>query len=301
MRPSFFVPCPRAKLAGFLLRTLPLLIAPLVAQAQTASPSPISSLISPLSGQRPVTSVYNIELASQRDISTYLSPLFYTGWDLGVSGSWSKAFNHRPERWLMRFEAGLDLSNMHNPVKTALMFGLTAQFRWGMLARWRPAPRWQVAVGPMLDIFGGALYISRNGNNPVTAMFQAGVAAAAMGSYRFHIGRLPMLLTDEVMLPTLSGFFSPEYGEPYYEIYLGNHSGLAHLGWWGNAFGINNLLSVKLDFGRTAMQVGYRLDYRSYYADHLTTRTLRHALVIGIIPQGLGLKHPTPHTLRYDY
>lgn len=77
---------------------------------------------------RPVTSVYSIEAGAARSLSTYLSPLYYTGTDYALSGSWTKSFNHWPDRCVMRFEAAVDFQNMLNPAKTAAMYGLTARF-----------------------------------------------------------------------------------------------------------------------------------------------------------------------------
>ncbi len=235
---------------------------------------------------RPVTSIYSIEIGSARDLSTYLSPLYYSGMDYAISGSWTKSFNHWSDRCVMRFEAGVNFQDMLNPAKTAVMYGLTARFNWGLAWRHRFAHDWQVTVGPMLDLYGGALYQSRNGNNPVTALASVGIDISGSISRRFRIGRLPVEVAEEVRIPTLSGFFCPEYGETYYEIYLGNHNGLAHCGWWGNAFGIDNLLSFKMNFGRTGMMVGYRLDLRTFRANGLQTQVLRNAFVIGVIPHG---------------
>ncbi|MDE6027803.1 MAG: DUF3316 domain-containing protein, partial [Muribaculaceae bacterium] len=159
--------------------------------------------------------------------------------------------------------------------------------------RWKLPNNIQLAAGCLLDINGGALYLMRNGNNPVTALAYAGIDMDCSASYHFNIGKLPVLITDRVQLPTIGAFFAPQYGETFYEIYLGNRAGLAHCGWWGNNFGIDNLLSVKLDFGRTAMEIGYRYDYRSSYANHIVTRTSLNSFVIGVIPQGLGLKKKT--------
>lgn len=55
-------------------------------------------------------------------------------------------------------------------------------------------------------------------------------------------------------------------------------------GWWGNAMGVNNLLSLRMQLGRTGLMVGYRLDLRTFHANHLKTQQLRNAFVIGIIP-----------------
>lgn len=239
---------------------------------------------------RPVTSVYRLEVGATNARSTYLSPLRYSGTLWGASGEWMKAFQKNPEHLIMTFAADINYRNMLNPPHSARMLGFDASFNWGMAYRWHMANNLQLAAGALLDITGGALYLTRNGNNPVTVLASAGFDIDLSLSYHFRIGKLPVLITDRLLIPSIGAFFSPQYGETFYEIYLGNHKGLAHCGWWGNNFGVGNLLSVKFDFGRTAMEIGYRYDYRSYYADHLVTRTAVNSFVIGVIPQGLGLK-----------
>ena len=240
---------------------------------------------------RPVTSVYRLEVGAANARSTYLSPLRYSGSIWSVSGDWSKAFQKNPEHLVMSFSAALNYRSMLNPPGSARMLGIDARFDWGMAYRWHLPENLQLTAGALFDLTGGALYLPRNGNNPVTIPARVGFDIDASLSWRFKIGKLPMLLTERVSIPFIGAFFSPQYGETFYEIYLGNHSGLAHCGWWGNNFGINNLLSVKMDFGRTALEIGYRYDYKSYYANHLFTATAANSFVIGVIPQGLGMKN----------
>lgn len=240
------------------------------------------------SGQRPVTSVYSFEIGQARDLSTYLSPLYYDGLDLALSGSWTKSFQRWPDRCVMRFGSSVNIQRMLNPAGTAMMWGLTARFNWGLLWRKTLLRDWQFTLGPMIDIYGGAMYLTRNSNNPVNALASAGLDLAGSVSYRFRLGRIPVEVADEVSVPTLSGFFSPQFGETYYEIYLGNRKGLAHFGWWGNAMGVDNLLSLKLSLGRTGLMLGYRFDLRTFRADALKTQLLRNAFVIGIIPNSSG-------------
>lgn len=262
---------------------LPFLLLLLSAGAVVAQDS-ISSL------PRPVTSEYRLEVGATNARSTYLSPLRYSGTLWGASGEWSKAFQKNPEHIVMTFAGGMNYRNMLNPAHSARMLGFDMKFNWGMAYRQRLPYNLQFTAGGLFDINGGALYLTRNGNNPVTVLASVGIDIDASLSYHFQIGKLPVLVSDRITIPTLGAFFSPEYGETYYEIYLGNRQGLAHCGWWGNNFCIGNLLMVKLDFGRTAMEIGYRYDYRSFYANHLVTRTAVNSFVIGVIPQGLGLK-----------
>ena len=233
---------------------------------------------------RPILSIYSVEIGGARDLSTYLSPLYYDGLDMALSGSWTKDFNRWSDRCEMRFEAMVDFQSMLNPSGNARMYGATGRFGWGLSWSHRFAGAWRVTVGPMRDIYGGALYLARNGNNPVSVLASAGIDTHASLRWRGRMGRLPVEVADELRVPTLSVFFCPEYGESYYEIYLGNRRGLAHCGWWGNAFGIDNLISLRMNFGKTGLMVGYRLDMRRFDANHLDTQIVRNAFVIGVIP-----------------
>lgn len=250
---------------------------------------------------RPVTSVYSLEIGRGGALSTYLSPLRYSGTAYGISGRWMKALPWNAEHAVMGFMAGVTYQDMLNPSHSAAMSGLEGSLEWGMAWRCRPYPRLQLSAGGDVIVRGGALYLARNGNNPVTARAYAGVAADMSVSYHFRIGRLPILVSDRVSVPSLGAFFCPEYGETYYEIYLGNRQGLAHCAWWGNHFAIDNCLSLTLDFGRTAMEVGYRYSYSNAYANHLTTRVHSNTFVIGVIPQGIGLKKRNPKAIYAGY
>lgn len=251
---------------------------------QTATDSPCVSADTESIGTRPILSVYSLEIGGSRSLSTYLSPLYYDGTSYALSGSWTKIFNHWPDRCQMRFEAELDVQNLMNPARTATMISAIGRFGWGLMWKKDFCRNWRIAVGPMLDLYGGALYLQRNGNNPVTALASVGIDATASISWKSRFGKLPVIISDELRIPTLSLFFCPEYGESYYEIYLGNRHGLAHCGWWKNAMGIDNLISIKMDFGKTGMMIGYRFDLREFRTNSLQTQLLRNAIVIGVIP-----------------
>lgn len=252
-------------------------IIPLLSRAQDSIP-------------RPVIGTYALEIGGTKALSTYLSPLRYSGNIYSASGEWIKVFQKNPDRWIMNFDAGVSYLSLLNPAQTALMLGFQADFKWGMSYRHTLPFGLQLAGGPGIDVNGGLLYLSRNGNNPVAANASVALSLNASSAYRFKIGKLPIVVSDKVSLPSLSAFFSPQYGETYYEIYLGNHSGLAHCGWWGNNFRISNLLSFDLDFGRTAMRIGYRYSFDSSYVCDLNSRLNSHTFVIGVIPGGLGIK-----------
>ena len=239
---------------------------------------------------RPVTGSYSLETSHTSVKATYLSPLAYKGTQYSLTGSWSKALPFNPENAVMQFDAHADFCNLLNPAQTARMVGLNAAFSWDMAWRKRLPKNFQLTLGGGFDLTGGAYYLLRNSNNPVQALANVSLMATASLSKFFVIGRLPVLLTDRVKIPSLGVFFCPDYGETYFEIYLGNYSKLAHLGWWGNNFRIDNLFSVTLDFGRTSLQLGYRISAYNQWANNLNVNTITNSFVIGVIPGGIGLK-----------
>ena len=221
---------------------------------------------------RPVTGTYAIQMGRTSVKATYLSPLTYAGTQISLNGSWSKAMPFNPENAVMQFDADASFCNLLNPAQTARMVGINGDFSWDMSWRKRLPKNFQLTLGGGAELTGGAYYLLRNSNNPVQAIANLSLIATASLSKHFTIGRLPVLISDRVKLPSLGVFFNAEYGETYYEIYLGNRKGLAHAGWWGNNFRIDNLFSITLDFGRTAMTVGYRFNANTQWANNLNTK-----------------------------
>lgn len=242
-------------------------------------------------GERPVTSVYSLEIGRHWARSTYLSPSRYSGTETALSGHWGKRMPFAPHMARMDFDArGALWWRMENPARNVAMQGFELEFSWQMAAFWRLPADFQVSVGGGPELAGGVLLLLRNSNNPVSVNLSAALAAGASLSKDFHIGRLPMTAQWRLRSPLIGAFFMPGYGETYYEIYLGNRKGLVHCGWPGNHFRLDSHLALQMDFGRTAMEVGYRFITDSMHANNLTTRQFTHAFTIGVIPHGLGRK-----------
>lgn len=240
--------------------------------------------------ERPVIGSYRLEIGRKNAFSTYLSPFSYSGTNYALSGFWTKCLPANPQHLAMAFEGRINFGDLLNPARTARELDFHMQLQWGLEWQKRLSGDWLLGAGGAVGIYGGLLYLPRNGNNPVEAQFATGISALGHASKVLRIMKLPLVISDRLNIPLLGGFFCQDYGESYYEIYLGNHKKLGHFGWPGNRFGLDNLLSVTLDFGRTAMEVGYRFSMQNEHANHLTTRFFNHAFVIGVIPGGLGLK-----------
>jgi hypothetical protein len=135
---------------------------------------------------------------------------------------------------------------------------------------------------PMIQFRGGILYNANNSNNVVSARINMAVGLQAAAVYTTRLFKRPLALRYQASLPIVGAFFSPEYDEAYYEIYLGNRRHLAHLGWWGSRFDMDNLVTADWHLGGTIVRLGYRCRIEKSWVSHIDTRHVTHSLVVGL-------------------
>lgn len=238
---------------------------------------------------RPVTSSYTYEIGGATLANTYLTPLKYKGWDMALNYERMQAMKFNPEKWVMRLTAGIDLNRTDNPAKNATMWRLVADFSWGMTYRFKLPHNITLAGGGSTSLDLGCVYNARNGNNPIAVEAAWTVNLTGYASWNVKIGRLPVTLRYQPTIPLTGVFFSPDYGELFYEIYLGNHSGLAHCAWWGNYFRMENLVTADMHLGATSLRVGFRNNILSTSINDITTRTITYSAVIGVTTEWISL------------
>lgn len=240
---------------------------------------------------RPVTAAYTLEAGSAHLNDTYLTPLKYTGQNYTLGYERMQAMKFSPEKWVMQLGGRLNFGRTLNPARNATMYDLSLELSWGMMRRWDISALSGLRLygGGMTSLDAGALYLSRNGNNPVSAKAAWTVGLTGAAVYNFRVSRLPVCLRYQPTLPVTGVFFSPDYGELYYEIYLGNHKGLAHMAHWGNYFRLDNLLTADLRLGSTNLRLGYRNDILSTKVNNIVSRRITHTFIIGVSGEWLSL------------
>ncbi len=277
--------------AGLLL----LFAAVFAAAAQeTGEPQPL----------RPVNSTYTLEAGSSHIADTYLSPLKYQGWHAAFSYRRLQAMKFSPERWRQALAFSVEGNVAENPARNASMQYFALHFGWGMLRRFDLPYGISVMAGGEVAVDGGAVINRRNGNNPVSAKGSATVGLLAETIWKTRIGRMPVMARWMTRLPLTGAFFSPEYDELYYEIYLGNHRGLVHAAWPGNLFMWDNELTADLDFASNRLRVGVGSQILSSKVNGLTTRIFSWSFILGVTTDWLSLRpsrEPQPENTRIIY
>ncbi len=243
---------------------------------------------------RPVTSAFTFEIGSSHLRDTYLTPVAYSGWLAAIDYERFQAMSFDPENWIMRLQGRLSVTKGDNPVRNASMWSVDLSPSWAMMRRFRMPCQLTLAVGGIVAADGGMLYLARNGNNPASARASFTLGVTAMATWNVNLGRLPVTFRLQPSLPIVGAFFSPDYDELYYEIWLGNHAGLCHAAWPGNFLRLENLLTADLRLGHTNLRLGYRFDLRSTKTSGIVTRRVDHAFVIGVTTEWLSLRAGSP-------
>jgi hypothetical protein len=277
----------RRNLAALIILTLSFfgLRAYAAESADTADTAPL----------RPVLAAYTVGVGSQHITDTYLTPLKYSGWNTSLRFERMQAMKFSPEKWIMQLQGQLDGGRLLGPAKISEMWNMYLKLDWAMMRRFRPACDWQVSVGGMTGIDVGINYLQRNGNNPVAAKADWTVAVIGEAAYNHRFGKLPVTFRYMVDMPLTGIFFSPDYGELYYEIYLGNHNGLVHAAYPGNYFRLNNLLTADLHFGATTLRLGYQCNIFSSKVSDIVSNQTTHQFVIGVVSEWLSLDYNRRH------
>ncbi len=267
-------------------RRLLILLASICALASTAAESPDS-----LRPYRPVVSAYTLAIGSAHICNTYLTPLHYTGLTGRLHYERLQAMAFNPERAVMQLDIDIEADRTRNPARNATMTGLELRFAWAMMRRHSIAsvPGLSLYWGGYTELGGGALLLTRNGNNPAQAIGAWTIGATGAAVFNTTISRLPVTFRYQARMPLTGAFFSPDYGELYYEIYLGNRSGLVHAAWLGSYFRIDNLLTADLHLGNTVLRVGYTCDIFSSKCNNIVSRDISHSFVLGVATEWLSI------------
>lgn len=241
--------------------------------------------------ERPTISTFTAEVGSASILDTYLSPIRYHGVNLRLGYEGMKAMGFNPEKWVMQGVGAIEYANTKNPAGNHTIHSLMVDGKWGMMHRWRNVvfDKLDILAGGSVQLRGGVLYCAHNSNNPVSAKIRLGLNATGMAIYNTKIGRLPVTLRYQATVSVVNAFFSLEYGESFYELYLGNTKGIVNFGWWKNRYDMENLVTADLHFGKTVLRLGYRNLIETSWIHNLNTQIYTHGFVIGISGEWLQL------------
>jgi hypothetical protein len=156
------------------------------------------------------------------------------------------------------------------------------EYAYGLYYRFQPVRKIQFFGGLQPDVFGGILSNTRNGNNPVSMKLNVNLNVSGIASYQFQLKKQPVHLRYQVNIPVAGVLFSPEFGQSYYEIGLGEPSHLVHFASLHNQLVMRNLFSVELPFNRFTLRLSYMNWMYETKVNDLNTKILSNSVYLGI-------------------
>ena len=224
-------------------------------------------------------------------LDTYLSPMEYTGPELRVLRE-----NMRMTQFMQGKVSRQSLFQAHvamteNRIGTGSELTFLANWNLAYHYQFRIHEQLKLLVGPNLDINGGMIYNLRNSNNPVQAKAYTNLGVSSMAIYRFHIQDYPLVLRYQLNVPLFGLMFSPEYGQPYYEMSL-SHDWNKNICFTSlhNQPSLRQLLTLDFSIKSTNLRIGYLCDIQQAKVNHLKSHTWSHSMMIGLVKNFYVLK-----------
>ena len=217
-------------------------------------------------------------------LDTYLSPMEYTGPEFRILRENMRMTSFLENKVSRQSLFQANVSMTENKSGTGSEFSFLANWSLNYHYQFLIHENLKLMAGPQLDLNGGMIYNFRNSNNPVNVKAYANVGVSGMAIYRFHIKEYPFILRYQLNLPLVGIMFSPEYGQPYYEMSLSHD--------WGknlcftslhNHPSLRQLLTIDFPIKSTNLRIGYIHDVQQAKVNHLKSHSWSHALMLGFV------------------
>ena len=213
---------------------------------------------------------------------SYLSPLIYKGLNIGLIYEQMRMTGLGNGNFSAQHQFFVNYSYTENNTKTAFNQTGLFEYNFGMPYRFNLNENFQVFAGPQAGVLLGVIYNSRNGNNPASVKVNANVGLSGIAAYKLMIKSQPLRFRYQLNLPVIGSMYSPQFGESYYEIGLGNSEKLFYVSSFHNYFAFKNILSVELPLNWVTIRATLVNSFYQTKINDLTTQCHSNTFYLGI-------------------
>jgi hypothetical protein len=168
-----------------------------------------------------------------------------------------------------------------NGPETSSYYTGIIEYDYGMFYRFKPVNKWQVFAGAQADGLLGFVYNTRNGNNPATGKFHLNLSLSAIASYKVQIKSQALLFKYQLAVPVAGAMYSPQFGQSYYEIGMGDDKDLVHFASLHNYLALRNTLSVEIPLNWITFRLAYVDSFYETRINDLDTQIRTNTFCIG--------------------
>ena len=212
---------------------------------------------------------------------SYLSPLKYTGNNVGLYYEQMKNTGLMNGNVSAQYLFNTNYSWSKNSPGTASYYTGLIDFNYGLLYRLKPVEKWQFFAGMQAGGLVGFVYNTRNGNNPATGKAHLDLSLSAIADYKLRIKSQPVHLRYQLSLPFIGAMYSPQFGESYYEIGLGDTKNLVHLASFHNYISACNMLSAEIPLNTLTLRFSYLFSFYETRINDLDTQLITNTFYVG--------------------
>lgn len=212
---------------------------------------------------------------------SYLSPLKYTGNNVGLYYEQMKNTKLMSGNVSAQHLFTTNYSWSKNNTGTASYYSGIVEYDYGLHYHFKPIDQWQFFAGMQAGGLLGFIYNTRNGNNPATGKAHLNLNLSAIANYKLQIHSQPVLFRYQLSIPFIGAMYSPQYGESYYEIGLGDTKNLVYLASFHNYFSIRNVLSAEIPFNTFTLRLSYYFSFYETRINDLDTQLTTNTFYIG--------------------
>lgn len=216
---------------------------------------------------------------------TYLSPLEYKGLTTGLLHERISPTAFNNHKLLLQQKTMLQVAFTKNPSASASEYYGMISYNANLLYPLLDKNNLKIYGGAGADAALGGIYNQRNSNNPGSLKSSINLDISAMATYQWK----SMTFRWQISSPFAGIFFSPAFGQSYYEIFsLGNGSGTILFGSYFNQIAVQNYFTVDIPFNNVTLRTGYLGNYYKTNVNDIYTKISSHQFLIGLAIESIN-------------
>jgi hypothetical protein len=232
-----------------------------------------------------VNKATSIGYGSASVYDTYLSPLEYKGNSYSFLHERVSRTHFFDNKLIKQQFFSVNFTSSENPARNATAYSVIAEYRLGAHYPVWQKDNFRIRAGGVWDIGGGVIYNERNSNNPASAKAYTNLNVSVQSFFRWK----SVLLRWQLDAPLAGAFFTPEYGESYYEISLGNYPNAVHFASIHNQRALLSYFSADFPVNNWTIRLGLQNSLYQTKANGLVSHLYTHNILIGLVSESLNL------------
>lgn len=234
---------------------------------------------------KPINRAVLIGIGKSTLVDTYLSPLEYSGTAFSLIYEQLGGSRFFKEKLLIQQRFQVEIATTDNPAETASEYYANIAYAISGFYPIVKISQLKLYGGGGWDFNLGGIYNMRNSNNPGSLKIGTNLHLSAMAIYNWH----KFTFRWQANSPFLGVYFSPGYGQSYYEIFsLGNDDGTIITGTFGNQLALRNYFTIDYPIGNYTVRAGYLGNHYRTDINNIITKINSHQFMIGLAMESLN-------------